>query len=103
MALYPIMQLKPERDIHLKNRHHSIFRNAVLTLPQAENGSIVEVQSSEGEFLCYAMLNKRAYICGRVISFEEGDPLFVLKRTIKRAIELRKNFFSSQETTAFRL
>lgn len=97
------MTVKPEKEMHLKNRHHSIFKTAVDILPDAENGAIVEVRSQTGEFLCYATLNRRSYLCGRVIAFEEGDPLQSIRRHIKQAIELRQHFFSSQDTTAFRL
>lgn len=100
---FPILTLKPEREIHLQNRHHAIYRNAIATFPEAPTGSIVEVQSSSGEFLCYATVNWKAYICGRAISFERGDPLAALRRSIKRALELREGFFSDGETTAYRL
>jgi len=114
MAPYPILTLKPEREIHLKNRHHAIFKNAVAVLPDIPTGSIVDVRSAEGEFLCYATYNPRAYICGRAIAFEEGDPMQALKRTIKRAVEMRNMLFSSGQSlggaeggdgkkTAFRL
>lgn len=101
---YPVLTLKPERDWPLKNRHHAIYKNAIATpLRDADTGSIVEFRSAAGEFLCYATLNTRAYICGRALSFERGDPLFVLRRNLKRAIELRRHFFSSEDTTAYRL
>jgi len=45
-----------------------------------ENGAIAEVRDSQGEFLCYAMVNTRAYISGRVISFEQEDPMVTLKK-----------------------
>jgi 23S rRNA (cytosine1962-C5)-methyltransferase len=100
---YPIIVIKPERDWPLKNHHHAIYKNAIVSLDGIETGSIVEVHNSAGEFLCYAMLNTRAYICGRAIAFEKGDPMATMRRNIKRAIEIRKTFFQSEETTAFRL
>ncbi|MFA6038653.1 MAG: class I SAM-dependent rRNA methyltransferase [Candidatus Peribacteraceae bacterium] len=103
MADHPILTLKPEREIHLKNRHHAIFKNAVETFPDAPNGSIVEVRSAAGEFLCYATYNPRSFICGRAVAFEQGDPLQAMKRTIKRAVEMRRTFFDGGDVTAFRL
>ncbi len=100
---YPIFTLKPEKDIHTRNRHHAIFRTAFGTLPDAENGSIVEVHSAEGEFLCYATFNRRAYICARAIAFEKGDPLALLRREMKRAVDLRRQFFELNSTSAVRL
>jgi|CXWL01.1.fsa_nt_gi 23S rRNA (cytosine1962-C5)-methyltransferase len=103
MPDYPILRLKPERESSLKNRHHAIYRTSFETAPDVPNGSIAEIRSSEDEFLCYATINTRAYISGRAIAFEQGDPLVTLRRTMKRAIDMRKEFFSSKDTTAYRL
>jgi 23S rRNA (cytosine1962-C5)-methyltransferase len=103
MTAFPLLTLKPGRDVHLRNRHHSIFRVAAAEMPRVEDGCIVEVRSSEGEFLCYATFNGHAYICARAISFEQGDPLQALRRTIKRSIEMREAFFGDGDTTAYRL
>ena len=100
---YPVLRLKPERETHLKNRHHSIFRTAFGAVPNdIQNGALVEIQSSTGDFLCYATLNKTAYIAGRVLSFEKDDPLETLRRLILRAIELRTTLFA-EDTNAIRL
>ena len=100
---YPILRLKPEREIHLKNRHHAVFKNAVAQFPDVKNGSIVEVRGAGNDFLCYATLNTHAYICARAIAFEEGDPLEQLKRTIERSVQMRRAFFGREDTNAFRL
>ncbi|MDD5623770.1 MAG: class I SAM-dependent rRNA methyltransferase [Candidatus Peribacteraceae bacterium] len=102
-ARYPILRLLPDHEIHLKNRHHAIFRTAFREMPKVEDGTIVEVQSSSGEFLCYATFNPQAYICGRAIAFEKGDPLETLRRNIQRAVKLRSTLFANEETTAYRL
>jgi len=71
---YPILTLRPGGDVHLRNRHHSIFKTSLgAAMPQVEDGGIVEVQNVQKEFLCYATFNPAAYICGRAISFEKGD------------------------------
>ncbi len=101
--MYPVLTLKPEREVHLKNRHHAIFRGTVADLPKAPDGSIVEVRSSTGEFLCFATLNRQAYICGRAIAFEPGDPLVQLKKSIERSIAMRRTLISDTETTTCRL
>lgn len=103
MSTYPTLRLKPEREASVLNRHHAIYRTSFDRAPDVPNGSIAEIQTSEGDFLCYATINTRAYICGRAIAFEQGDPLVTLRRTMKRAIELRDQFFSSKDTTAYRL
>ncbi|MBM3227519.1 class I SAM-dependent rRNA methyltransferase [Candidatus Peribacteria bacterium] len=103
MASYPIITLKPAADVHLRNRHHAIFRSAVDRPPACEDGAIVEVRSSKGDFLCFAHWNSKAYICGRAISFTEGDPLDALQNNIRQSVALRDPFFSREDTTAYRL
>ncbi len=101
---YPVLTIAAGKEAHLKNRHHAIFRAAVGRFPQgAEDGAIVEVRSSTGEFLCYATWNAQAYICARAIAFEEGDPMEQVRRAIERAVRLRERFFDHAETTAYRL
>src|SRR3989338_9514991 len=103
MPVYPVLTLKPSADVHLRNRHHAIFRTAVDRLPACVDGDIVEVRSFKSEFLCYAMRNAKAYICGRAIAFEEGDPMQTLRELITQAVRLRREFFSREDTTAYRL
>ncbi len=103
MADFPVLRLKPERESSVLDRHHAIYRTSFDRPPDVPNGAIAEVQTSEGEFLCYATINTRSYICGRIISFEPGDPLLTLKRTMKDAIDLREQFFSGKDVTAYRL
>lgn len=100
---YPVLTLKPRTEVHLKNRHHAIFQSAVQQAPVVENGGIVEVRSSTNEFLCYATYNKDAYICARAISFESGDPMESLKKSIERSVHMRREFFKNEDTNAFRL
>ncbi|TSC78714.1 MAG: 23S rRNA (cytosine1962-C5)-methyltransferase [Candidatus Peregrinibacteria bacterium Gr01-1014_25] len=103
MGALPILTLKPGREIHVKNRHHAIFRNAVDRFPEVDDGGIVEVRGADGVFLCYAMFNAGAYICARAIAFEEGDPLAQLRRNIEGALEVRHAFLAKEETNACRL
>lgn len=100
---YPVLTLKPARESHLKNKHHAIFQTSVSKYPDCEDGSIVEVQSSSGQFLCYAMMNRKAYISGRAIAFTKGDPLVEFEARIKDSIQLRSQFFVGEDTNAFRL
>ncbi len=100
---YPILRIKPEREWPLRNHHHAIYKNAIESVTGIETGSIVEVQNSKGEFLCYATINLKSYICGRAIAFEPGDPLATLRRNIKNAIGLRQHLLSGEDTTAVRL
>lgn len=101
---YPILKLRPSGDAHLRNRHHSIFKTSLgAQMPSVEDGGIVEVQNAQGDFLCYATFNSAAYICGRAISFEKGDPLVQLKKAITSSVKMREEFFKNEDTNAFRL
>lgn len=100
---YPVLTLKPDSEVHLRNHHHAIFRSAVDRLPQAEDGDIVEVKSSRGGFLCFAHWNAKAYICGRAIAFGQGDPLVHIRSLMEQAVRLRNTLFEKEETTCFRL
>ncbi len=100
---YPVLRLKSIAEIHLKNRHHAVYRSGVAQMPEAPDGSIVEVRGSGNDFLCYAMINKKSYICARAIAFEEGDPLAQVRSSIESAIKLRTTFFSHEDTNALRL
>ena len=100
---YPILRLKPNREAPLRNHHHAIFKPAVDRWPDAEDGAIVEVQSSSGEFLCFATLNKEAYVCARAIAFEKGDPLATLQRNIEQSIAMREALLHGEDTTTYRL
>ena len=112
MASYPVIVIKPERDWPLRNHHHAIYKTAIGRMPfdsaqsrpDVKNGSIAEVRSDMGDFLCYAMINIHAYICGRAISFEEKeDPMVVLRRNIERSIALRRSLISTEDSNAIRL
>lgn len=104
MAKYPIITIKPERDWPLRNRHHAIYKTAIAKMGEVKNGSIVEVRSDMGDFLCYATINIHAYIAGRAIAFDEKeDPMITLRKSIERSVALRRTLISSEETTAVRL
>lgn len=103
MSTYPVLRLLPGKDVHLRNRHHAVFRAAVADWPDCPNGSIVEVVSSTKDFLCYATFNREAYICGRAIAFTRGDPLFAVEQAMERAIAVRRRFFANEDTNAIRL
>lgn len=101
---YPVLTLRTGGEVHLRNRHHSIFKTSLgSSMPALEPGGIVEVRSAQGDFLCYATFNPAAYICGRAIAFELGDPLAQLKLAMERAIVMREQFFKNEDTNAYRL
>jgi len=103
MASYPILRIRAGADIHLRNRHHAIYRSAIAQAPQVEDGGIVRVEASDGTFLCYATYNPQAYICGRAVAFKDGEPMSQIKDAIEKAVELRGLFFGKDGTNAYRL
>ncbi len=103
MQFYPVLTVKSTGEIHLRNRHHAIFQSAITSPPAAEDGAIVEVKSVKGEFLCYATYNSEAYICGRAIAFDRGDPMDTLRRNISRSVAMRKSLAGTEDTNCWRL
>lgn len=103
MTAYPTLRIRAGADIHLRNRHHAIYRSAIVGTPSVRDGSIVRVEGSDGSFLCFATYNAKAYICGRAVAFKDGDPMEQLKAAIEKAVELRGIFFGDGSTNAYRL
>jgi 23S rRNA (cytosine1962-C5)-methyltransferase len=90
------------KDKAIRNHHHWIFSGAVKSLPDFDNGSLLSVRSSDGEFLGTAYFNKRCSIIGRMVSFDETPPLMAIEQNIDRALALRRSFFRA-DTNSFRL
>lgn len=103
MAPYPTIQVRSGADIHLRNRHHAIYRSAIVGTTTATDGSIVRAVANDGSFLCFATYNSQAYICGRAIAFKDGEPMSQIKAAMVRAVELRGMFFPEGGTNAYRL
>ena len=94
--------LNKGKDKAIRNHHHWIFSGAVKTLPDFDNGSLLPVRSSEGEFLGTAYFNRRCSIIGRMVSFDETPPLRAIEQNIDRALGLRRSFLQA-DTNSFRL
>ncbi len=95
--------LKPGKEKPILNRHHWIFSGAVRSIPEdAEDGSILSVESSTGEILGHAYINRKCSIVGRMVSFDAGPPLDSLAGSLARAVALRRALFDDR-TNAVRL
>ncbi len=103
MAPFPTITIRSGADIHLRNRHHAIYRSAIVGTTSATDGSIVRVLAGDGSFLCYATYNSKAYICGRAVAFKDGEPMSQIKAAMVKAVELRGMFFPEGGTNAYRL
>ena len=94
--------LKPDRDKAVRNRHHWIFSGAIQQLPSFEDGSVLPVKSAGGELLGYAYFNRRSSITGRIVSFGSEPPEDAIRRHINEAFEMRRRYFDSSVTNAYR-
>ena len=99
---YKKITLKKGREIPVKNHHHWIFSGAIDGLPAYENGEILAVYTFDGNILGHAYFNKTTDIAGRMINFDNLDPVTSLKQNILEAIMFRENFFD-KSTNCFRL
>ncbi len=103
---YPKVILKKGKEISLKRQHHWVFSGAIYQQDdQLENGQLVEVVSSKGEFLGIGHFSKGSIML-RIISFEDRpiDQDFWNDR-IGAAFMLRESLglTSSNHTNVYRL
>src|SRR5665213_1638489 len=94
--------LKPERDKHVRNKHPWVFMGAIQSYPEFENGDVLSVVTSKGEFIGYGYFHREQSISGRMFSFTEQDPTEAIRENIRDAIALRK-LTVPELTTAYRL
>lgn len=95
--------LKPGKEKPIKNFHHWIFSGAIKSMPQYNDGDILPVESSQGDFLGYAYFNHRTSISGRMISFDKTSAEETIKLNIDKAIAFRKKIIDKKNTNAYRL
>lgn len=103
MPQYPVVTLKPGRDIHTRNKHPWIFKGAIDHFPACEPGSILAVQSSEGQHLGHGYFCPDQSIAGRMLNFSSEDPLASVAAHLARAVAFRQAHFAHADTTAYRL
>ncbi|MBS0652743.1 MAG: class I SAM-dependent rRNA methyltransferase [Verrucomicrobia bacterium] len=95
--------LKPGKEKSLLKRHPWVFSGAIASLPSIENGEVLSVLSSSGEFLAKGYFHGQNSISGRVLTFSDQPVEEAINDAIDRAIALRRAFFAGQETNCFRL
>jgi len=86
--------LKKSRDKPIRQRHHWIFSGAVQSLPDFEDGDVLPVMNSEGEFLGSAYFNRKSGIIGRMLCFDRTPYLNAIEQKILGAISLRQELFN---------
>ncbi len=102
MTAYPILTLKPGRDIHTRNRHPWIFKGAIAHAPAYTDGDILAVHTSDGRLLGHGYFTRTQSIAGRMLNFDATDPLQSVAKHIEQAISFR-NRLRQPDTTAYRL
>ncbi len=95
--------LKAGREKPLHNRHPWIFSGSIDSFPDFENGEILPVYSSVGEFLAKAYFHTENSICGRVLTFIDEPIENAIDKRISEAIALREKMFDRDKTNCFRL
>ncbi len=95
--------LKPGREKALRNRHPWIFSGAIDSAPPFENGEVLPVYSSQGEFLAKAYFHTENSLCGRVLTFLDEPIEKAIDQRITEAIALREKMFDREVTNCFRL
>ncbi len=101
-----VVYLKSGRERSVHHRHPWIFRGAVSRLEgQPENGEVVEVRDSKGEFLAYSAYSHYSSICLRNLTYTKEiypDRDWIYDRVVK-ACQLRKAADIDRETNSWRL
>jgi 23S rRNA (cytosine1962-C5)-methyltransferase len=95
--------LKQGKDAALRRKHRWIFSGAILSLPELEDGDILPVQSSNGDFLGWGYFNRQASIIGRMISFDSTEPLEAIQKNMQDAYEMRRQLLAEDDTNAYRI
>jgi len=104
MATYPIIVLKPGREKSVQNRHPWIFSGGVDREPaELGSGAIVDVESTNGDFLGRGTYNADSQIRVRLFTFrdEELDAKW-FERKISHAESWRRKLLPP-ETDAYRV
>jgi len=101
MKEYQIIQLKKGKEQSVKRRHPWIFTGAIKEIKtDIEDGSIVEIIDSEGDFLALGHYSKGPSIAVRLFSFDKVEINYNFWKTIlENAYNLRQLMLSKTTNT----
>jgi 23S rRNA (cytosine1962-C5)-methyltransferase len=102
----PTVVLEPGREKPVHNRHPWIFSRAVSRLNgQVEDGGLVRVVDSRGEFLASGYLNRRSQIVVRLLTWDESERINTAfwRHRLERAVSGRQGLARDPGTNAYRL
>lgn len=95
--------LKAGKEKAVLNRHHWIFSGAVSRMPEFADGDLLGVYSHGGARLGTAYFNRRSGITGRMVAFDDKDPLQAIEQNLQGALDYRHSLFEGEQTNAYRL
>lgn len=101
MQALPRLKLKKGKEKPILQHHHWIYSGAISTLPNS--GELAEVESSSGDLLGIALLNKGHSISAHMLAFGNETIEEALKSRIAQAAKMRRRLFDPAHTNAFRL
>ena len=91
--------LKKGKEKVLHQRHHWVFSGAIDSFPKSfVDGDLAPVFSYANELLGHGYFNRKASLCGRMVSFGSDDPKETISQNIKNALTLRSSLFRPSET-----
>lgn len=94
MKSHKALILAPGRERSVLSGHQWIFSGAVATISSSvEDGEVVDVLASTGQFLGMALFNGRSGIIARIISFKKICPEEAIRSNLLSAIAFRKKLF----------
>ena len=98
--------VKDGKEKQLVKHHPWVFSGAIDRVePQFENADWAEIESSKGSFIAYGWYDEKSHILLHLLSWDKKrrpDVKFV-RELVKESILRRRPYFSSSDTTAFRL
>ena len=95
--------LKRGKEKALRLRHPWIFSGAVASGAENSKGELLPVHDAAGKRIGTGYFNARSSIIGRMVCFDETEPLVAMERSLDQALALRRAFFDGKETNAYRL
>ena len=94
--------LKKGKERPILQHHHWIYSGAISSLPNKEE-LLVPVFSFQGERLGLAAVNRGRSIAAHMLAFGEETIEQALRKRIREAVALRRQWFNLEQTNAFRL
>ena len=98
--------LKQGREKPVRNRHPWIFSGAIGRFEgQVQDGDLVRVTDSQGQYLATGYLNRRSQISVRLLTWDAGESVDrgFWRRRLERAIAGRVQLAKDPATNAYRL